>query len=318
MTLRGQSSSTRVERVHCDGLLSRQPHPHRPAHPPSLLCSLSTPLHCCLHYRDHSCHSPLSQSCPPRSNRSFVLLAPFPYLSFPAPCCSCCRCGLSSDLTHSSVLSVQAFRWLSRFSSCWHDDGRRDHRPLSNRPHYVSHQPTHPLAIQAQHAFHHPLTMLSPLDWVCVCVYSGQGIFAKVKLGEDEFRQKVAIKIFDKLLLSRSQHQLLQVEKELNSLRCCHHPNIVQFYEVLETDSKIYLVMEHLAAGELYDYILDQGKLGEPESARLFAQIVSAVQHCHSHGIVHRDLKVHPSTTLTQYVSGSSLRPAPCSATVCS
>ena len=114
-----------------------------------------------------------------------------------------------------------------------------------------------------------------------------------MKLGEDEFRQKVAIKIFDKLLLSRSQHQLLQVEKELNSLRCCHHPNIVQFYEVLETDTKIYLVMEHLAAGELYDYILDQGKLSEPEAARLFAQIVSAVQHCHSHGIVHRDLKVH-------------------------
>ena len=121
---------------------------------------------------------------------------------------------------------------------------------------------------------------------------SGQGIFAKVKLGEDEFRQKVAIKIFDKLLLSRSQHQLLQVEKELNSLRCCHHPNIVQFYEVLETDAKIYLVMEHLAAGELYDYILDQGKLSEVEAGRLFAQIVSAVQHCHSHGIVHRDLKV--------------------------
>ena len=126
------------------------------------------------------------------------------------------------------------------------------------------------------------------LSWLS----SGQGIFAKVKLGEDEFRQKVAIKIFDKLLLSRSQHQLLQVEKELNSLRCCHHPNIVQFYEVLETDAKIYLVMEHLAAGELYDYILDQGKLSEAEAARLFAQIVSAVQHCHSHGIVHRDLKV--------------------------
>ena len=110
-------------------------------------------------------------------------------------------------------------------------------------------------------------------------------------MGEDEFRQKVAIKIFDKLLLSRSHHQLLQVEKELNSLRCCHHPNIVQFYEVLETDAKIYLVMEHLSAGELYDYILDQGKLSEEEGGRLFSQIVSAVAHCHRHGIVHRDLK---------------------------
>ena len=71
----------------------------------------------------------------------------------------------------------------------------------------------------------------------------------------------------------------------------CHHPNIVQFYEVLETESKIYLVMEHLTAGELYDYILDQGKLTEEEGGRLFSQIVSAVAHCHRHGIVHRDLK---------------------------
>ena len=147
----------------------------------------------------------------------------------------------------------------------------------------------------------HPLIISYATYLLCApavgCVCSGQGIFAKVKLGEDEFRQKVAIKIFDKLLLSRSQHQLLQVEKELNSLRCCHHPNIVQFYEVLETDAKIYLVMEHLAAGELYDYILDQGKLSEPEAARLFVQIVSAVQHCHSHGIVHRDLKVRSHRT---------------------
>lgn len=143
------------------------------------------------------------------------------------------------------------------------------------------------------------LRLLGCLLSVLLSVCSGQGIFAKVKLGEDEFRQKVAIKIFDKLLLSRSQHQLLQVEKELNSLRCCHHPNIVQFYEVLETDAKIYLVMEHLAAGELYDYILDQGKLSEAEAARLFAQIVSAVQHCHSHGIVHRDLKVRLSAMHT-------------------
>ena len=65
----------------------------------------------------------------------------------------------------------------------------------------------------------------------------------------------------------------------------------MQFYEVLETESKIYLVMEHLTAGELYDYILDQGKLTEEEGGRLFSQIVSAVAHCHRHGIVHRDLK---------------------------
>jgi serine/threonine protein kinase len=119
----------------------------------------------------------------------------------------------------------------------------------------------------------------------------GQGIFAKVKLGEDEFRQKVAIKIFDKQSLSKSKHQLLQVEKEINALRTCRHNNIVQYYEVLETETNIYLVMEYLQCGELYDYILSQGHLSEPEAAKLFIQICSALQYCHERGIVHRDLK---------------------------
>jgi serine/threonine protein kinase len=85
-------------------------------------------------------------------------------------------------------------------------------------------------------------------------------------------------------------HQLAQIEKELNALRTCNHPNIVQFYDVLETESKVFLVMEHLAAGELYDHILQQGRLTEAEAGRLFGQVVSAIQHCHQRGIVHRSV----------------------------
>jgi len=135
----------------------------------------------------------------------------------------------------------------------------------------------------------------------------------------DEFRQQVAIKVFDKAaIMARNAgagggpaadggaaaggaagavpnvyqaHQLAQIEKELNALRVCNHPNIVQFYDVLETESRVYLVMEHLAAGELYDHILQQGRLSEQEAARLFGQVVGAIQHCHQRGIVHRDLK---------------------------
>ena len=49
--------------------------------------------------------------------------------------------------------------------------------------------------------------------------------------------------------------------------------------------------MEHLPHGELYDYILAKGRLTEAEAARLFGQVVAAIQHCHLNGWVHRDLK---------------------------
>lgn len=41
-------------------------------------------------------------------------------------------------------------------------------------------------------------------------------------------------------------------------------------------------MMEHLPHGELYDYILAKGRLTEAEAARLFGQVVSAIQHLHS------------------------------------
>ena len=63
---------------------------------------------------------------------------------------------------------------------------------------------------------------------------------------------------------------------------------VLNSYEVLETEHKVYLVMEHLPHGELYDYILDKGKLDENEAGRLFAQVLSAIKHCHDRGICHR------------------------------
>ncbi|XP_019728593.1 5'-AMP-activated protein kinase catalytic subunit alpha-1 isoform X2 [Hippocampus comes] len=51
------------------------------------------------------------------------------------------------------------------------------------------------------------------------------------------------------------------------------------------------MVMEYVSGGELFDYILKNGKLDEKESRRLFQQIISAVDYCHRHMVVHRDLK---------------------------
>lgn len=45
-------------------------------------------------------------------------------------------------------------------------------------------------------------------------------------------------------------------------------------------------------AGELFDYIVEKGRLLEDEARHFFQQIISGVEYCHRNMVVHRDLKV--------------------------
>ncbi|KAG7264734.1 hypothetical protein CRUP_025912 [Coryphaenoides rupestris] len=70
-----------------------------------------------------------------------------------------------------------------------------------------------------------------------------------------------------------------------------NHPNIVQLFEVIETDKTLYLIMEYASGGEVFDYLVSHGRMKEIEARAKFRQIVSAVHYCHQKNIVHRDLK---------------------------
>lgn len=100
----------------------------------------------------------------------------------------------------------------------------------------------------------------------------------------------VAIKI-----LNRSRIQQLdmaeKVKREINILTKCGHPHIIRLYEVIDTPSDIFVVMEYVPNGELFDYIVSKGRLTPDEARHFFHQIVSGVEYCHYHSIVHRDLK---------------------------
>jgi len=119
----------------------------------------------------------------------------------------------------------------------------------------------------------------------------GIGSFGKVKLAEHILTgQKVAIKILNRKKI-KAMDMEEKVRREIKILRLFMHPHIIRLYEVMETPSDIYVVMEYVKSGELFDYIVEKGRLMEDEARHFFQQIISGVEYCHRHMVVHRDLK---------------------------
>lgn len=54
------------------------------------------------------------------------------------------------------------------------------------------------------------------------------------------------------------------------------------------TPTDIFVVMEYVSGGELFDYIVQKGRLSENEARRFFQQILAGVEYCHYHNVVHR------------------------------
>lgn len=119
----------------------------------------------------------------------------------------------------------------------------------------------------------------------------GIGSFGKVKVAEHILTgHKVAIKILNRKKI-RQMDMEDKVRREIKILRLFMHPHIIRLYEVIETAHDIYVVMEYVKSGELFDYIVEKGRLMEDEARRFFQQIVSGVEYCHRNMVVHRDLK---------------------------
>ncbi|GFZ17594.1 SNF1 kinase homolog 10 [Actinidia rufa] len=119
----------------------------------------------------------------------------------------------------------------------------------------------------------------------------GHGSFGKVKIAEHLLTGfKVAIKILNRRKM-KSPEMEEKVRREIKICRLFVHPHIIRQYEVIETPADIYVVMEYVKSGELFDYIVEKGRLQEDEARSFFQQIISGVEYCHRNMVVHRDLK---------------------------
>jgi len=116
----------------------------------------------------------------------------------------------------------------------------------------------------------------------------GTGHFSKVKLGIHKItRERVAIKIIQK----PSESKMGMLKAEVDILTKCDHPNIVRLYKVVDTEKVLYLVMEELKGGELFDRIIAKNHYTEAEARKLTITMLKAIKYLHDQGVAHRDLK---------------------------
>ena len=84
---------------------------------------------------------------------------------------------------------------------------------------------------------------------------------------------------------------VLGLHDEVSLLRKIRHPNVLQLYEIFESDSNIHMVVEYLEGKELFDQIKERGQYSEKDAATVIRAILNALTVLHSNNIAHRDLK---------------------------
>lgn len=131
----------------------------------------------------------------------------------------------------------------------------------------------------------------------------GKGSFAVVKLGiPKDGGPNVAIKIIEK---KAKEYDEASLQQEIMIMKKVSHPNCIKLHEVFDEKIKLYITMELITGGELFDRIISKGHYSEKDAAELLHCVAHAVGYLHEVGIVHRDLK--PENLL--YASGDEQDP---------
>ncbi|XP_077135421.1 serine/threonine-protein kinase DCLK2 isoform X2 [Ranitomeya variabilis] len=117
----------------------------------------------------------------------------------------------------------------------------------------------------------------------------GDGNFAVVKeCVERSTGKEYALKIIDKAKCCGKEHL---IENEVSILRQVKHPNIIMLIEEMDTTTELYLVMELVKGGDLFDAITSSTKYTERDASAMIYNLASAMKYLHSLHIVHRDIK---------------------------
>jgi len=97
-----------------------------------------------------------------------------------------------------------------------------------------------------------------------------------------------AVKIIAK---NQSEDEINLLKREIDIMSKLKHDHIIQLFDVYDEHDNIYLILELVTGGELFDQIINKGSYSEQDAVNIIKQILEAVSYLHSHGIAHRDLK---------------------------
>lgn len=114
----------------------------------------------------------------------------------------------------------------------------------------------------------------------------GKGSFGKVYLASHKLTNG------SKVVLKSTKKDDGNLAREIHHHRQFLHPHIARLYEVIVTESKVWLVLEYCPGDELYHHLLEHGRMEASKAQKIFTQLVGAVSYVHSKSCVHRDLKL--------------------------
>lgn len=121
----------------------------------------------------------------------------------------------------------------------------------------------------------------------------GRGASGRVRLAKHTTTGRLAaVKIVPKSVVADNIDKApYGIEREVIIMKLIQHPNVMALYDVWENKGELYLVLEYIEGGELFDYLIKKGRLEEREAVNYFKQIIYGVDYCHRFNICHRDLK---------------------------
>ncbi|KAF7730956.1 serine/threonine protein kinase psk1 [Apophysomyces ossiformis] len=132
---------------------------------------------------------------------------------------------------------------------------------------------------------------VGPDDFQSLCVL-GRGAFGKVFLVKHQSSGSLyAMKVLKKASLIVQGKSAEHVKTERQILEEVRHPFIVKLYYAFQTPAELHMILEYAVGGELFRHLDHEGMFSEPMASFYAAQLVLALEHLHSLGIVYRDLK---------------------------
>ncbi|KAJ9076772.1 Serine/threonine-protein kinase [Entomophthora muscae] len=126
----------------------------------------------------------------------------------------------------------------------------------------------------------------------------GSGSMGKVKLAvNNDTGEKCAVKIIPRKApvhknAPKDESRDIRIHREIALMMLLDHPYIVSLKEAMVMPHHYYLFFEYVSGGQILDYIISHGKLKEKQARKFARQMLSAIEYCHRHSVVHRDLKI--------------------------